>query len=359
MWIEDGLFETFGGDRGDVVERAWAAEVERDEREAGRVRARAPAARGSDCRESADLPLSVPEPPGRAELGPRPGASEELASKSPGETREAVASENGVELELLDLASSQRAAPNSMMRGALFPAIGRMKRPTYFEFVKLATQDGIDLFFRGRLLDQSDFDVFLTVLHLARKYGIHSAAGTILLVQPQALMVALGRQGGTNAQLWLEDALDRLLHAQIKLEDKRHRFAGSLLAQFKLPLEGKGPYEVVISRDLYRLFDADFTKIQWAERQALRGNPLALWLHGYFCTHTAEKLYYVKIETIHAWCGSRNTNMRDFGRKLKEALELVRTKTRAIHSWEITTDKRRVGERRLRVSRAAPASKVG
>lgn len=108
---------------------------------------------------------------------------------------------------------------------------------------------------------------------------------------------------------------------------------------------------MVISRDLYRLFDADFTKIQWAERQALRGSPLALWLHGYLCTHTAQNLYGVKIETVHALCGSRNKNMRDFGRELIEALELVRTKTRAIQSWDITTDKRRVSERLLKVTR--------
>jgi len=353
VWIEDGLVDTFGGDREDLIAREWAAELEREEREEARARARA--ARASRSRESADLPPAVPERPKPADVGSPLGGLQERAPKSPATICEDASNENDVELELLDLASSHRAAPNSMLRGALFPAIGRMKRPTFFEFVKLATQDGIDLFFRGRLLDQSDLDVSLTVLHLARKYGIHSAAGTILLLQPQALMLALGRQGGTNAQQWLEDALDRLLHAQIKLEDKRHRFAGSLLAQFKLPLEGKGPYEVVISRDLYRLFDADFTKIQWAERQALRGNPLALWLHGYFCTHTAEKLYLVKIETLHAWCGSRNTNMRDFGRELKEALELVRTKTRAIQTWEITNDKRRVGERLVKVNRAAPA----
>lgn len=362
MWNEDsgfddGLSSTFGGDLGDVVAREWAAECEREEREEGRARARAAKTTGS--RESAELPLSRHEQPGPEDLGARPGGSQVPASTSLAPTHEDVAAADDLMLELLDLASSLRAAPNSMLRGALFPAIGRMKRPTFFDFVKLATQGGIDLYFRGRLLDQSDLDVFLTVLHLARKYGSHSAAGTILLVQPHALMAALGRQGGTNARQWLEDALDRLLHAQIKLEDKRHRFAGSLLAQFNLPLDGKGPYEVVISRDLYRLFDADFTKIQWAERQALRGNPLALWLHGYFCTHTAQQLYYTKIETIHAWCGSRNTNMRDFGRELKEAVELVRAKTRAIQTWEITTDKRRVGERRLRVTRAGPGSNVG
>jgi hypothetical protein len=354
--FDDGLSSTFGGDLGDVVAREWAAEREREESEEGRARARAAMAYRS--RESAELPPSRHEQPGSVELGARPGGSQVPSSTSLAPVHQDVAAPEGLVLELLDLASSLRAAPNSMLRGALFPAIGRMTRPIIDNFVKVATQDGIDLYFRGRLLDQSDLDVFLTVLQLARKYGTHSAAGTILLLQPYPLMVALGRQAGKNAQQWLEDALDRLLHAQIKLEDKRHRFAGSLLAQFKMPLQEKGPYEIVISRDLYRLFDADFTKIQWAERQALRGSPLALWLHGYFCTHSAAKLYPLKIETIHAWCGSRNKNMRDFGRELIEALELVRTKTKAINSWEITTDKRRVGERRLKVTRAAPASKV-
>ena len=61
----------------------------------------------------------------------------------------------------------KRGAPNSFIRSALFAAIQSKDRQFLKEAV-LASQDGITIKYTGEQLNQSDLDVWETIVHLAR-----------------------------------------------------------------------------------------------------------------------------------------------------------------------------------------------
>ncbi|WP_419581661.1 plasmid replication initiator TrfA [Stutzerimonas stutzeri] len=64
-----------------------------------------------------------------------------------------------------------------------------------------------------------------------------------------------------------------------------------------------------------------FTDVDWSVRQALRGRPLAQWLHGFYATHARP--YDLKVETLHRLCGSRSACITDFKKDLRRALDCV------------------------------------
>ena len=78
--------------------------------------------------------------------------------------------------------------------------------------------------------------------------------------------------------------------------------------------EKTGEYKLVLDPTIIRLFQADdWTGLQMQERLALKGKPLAAWLHGFYSSHA--KPFPLKVETLHALSGSANKDMRDFKRR--------------------------------------------
>lgn len=59
-------------------------------------------------------------------------------------------------------------APNSFIRSALFAAI-QSKDRQYIKDTVLASQDGITVKFTGEQLNQTDLDVWETIVHMARE----------------------------------------------------------------------------------------------------------------------------------------------------------------------------------------------
>src|SRR5690606_25235753 len=64
-------------------------------------------------------------------------------------------------------AASGRAAPDGMLRSALFGSIGRGRRQ-YLREEKIASLQGIEVYYTGERLDQGDLDAWLSILHCTR-----------------------------------------------------------------------------------------------------------------------------------------------------------------------------------------------
>ena len=223
---------------------------------------------------------------------------------------------------------AKRGVPNAVLRGALFPAIQGKNRGGLLRQVLIATQDGVTIRYTGWQLDQADLDVWEHALHLART----QALGTKCYFTAHGFLKALGRQTGKSGHKWLGEALVRLAGAVVEITAGRQTYFGTLI-DHGFRDEDTGRYVVEINPKLAKFYGrSQWTQIDWAQRQALRRKPLALWLHGFYATHA--KPYPLTVEYLHKLSGSRNKQLRFFKRHLTQALTDLQ-QVGAIRSFEI------------------------
>jgi hypothetical protein len=205
-----------------------------------------------------------------------------------------------------------RGTPNSFLRSALFAAIqGKGRR--FLKNALLGAQKGYSVKFTGQQLDQSDLDVWEHAVHLARSHPL----GNVCCFRANAFLKAIGRSNGKKDYIWLNESLTRLVACAVEIRHGSKVFVGSLLSSAPRD-EQTGIYKLRLDPDTVKLYgSADWTGLQWREREALKGKPLALWLHGFFSSHAAP--YPLKVETLRELSGSTNKDTRDFKRRLKSA----------------------------------------
>ena len=227
---------------------------------------------------------------------------------------------------------AKRGAPNAVLRGALFPAIQGKNRVGLLRKELIATQDGVRIRYTGAQLDQADLDVWEHALHLART----QALGSECHFTAHGFLKALGRHTGTTAHEWLAEALDRLSATSVQITAGRRTYFGSLIEE-GVRDEETGRYVVVINPKLARFYGrSHWTQIDWAQRQALRRKPLALWLHGFYATHA--KPYSLTVEYLHKLSGSQTKRLRKFKENLSQALSDLQA-VGAIQGFEIRDDR--------------------
>lgn len=219
-----------------------------------------------------------------------------------------------------------RGVPNSVLRSALFGAIRRGKR-AYQDGVKKASVDGVTVVHTGPQLDQADLDVWEQCLHLARTGGL----GVEIRFTGHGFLKAIGRGTGKSQHEWLKSALRRLMTSLVELEDGKKAYAGQLLHHWYRD-EETGHHVMELNPKIAAMYGSNgWTQVEWEQRQALKKQPLAQWLHGFYSTHAAPFPY--KVETLHQLCGSGNTSLRDFRREIREALSAVAAVTGWV--WKI------------------------
>lgn len=221
-----------------------------------------------------------------------------------------------------------RGTPNSWLRGALFAAIqGKERKALKREL--LATVAGLQIYFTGWQLDQSDMDVWDTFVHLSRMQKL----GQRVEFSAHSLLVALGRNTGKSDHEWLKNCVARLYSAGVEITIDQHSYFGAMLKGERDEVSGR--YTIELDQKLLAMYSAGWTRIDWAERQALRRKPLALWLHGWYSSHA--KPYPLRVATVQRLSGCRNTQSASFRRQLVKALdELV--KIGALESWTFRDD---------------------
>jgi hypothetical protein len=206
-----------------------------------------------------------------------------------------------------------RGAPNSFLRSALFAAIqGKTRR--WMKKELLATMRGVAVSFTGQQLDQSDLDVWEQAVQLSR----HHPLGHICHFRANAFLTALGRRNGKTDYEWLHSAITRLIACAVEIRSGSRVFTGSVLSSCVRD-EASGIYKLTLDPQTVNLYrSTDWTAIQWQERQALIGKPLALWLHGFYSSHAEP--YPMKVETLKKLSGSGTKRLAKFKENLKAAL---------------------------------------
>ena len=225
---------------------------------------------------------------------------------------------------------AKRAAPNTVLRGALFAAI-QGKGRVALDRELLAAQQGVEIRYTGWQLTQSDLDVWEQALHLARSHPL----GTQCRFSAHGFLKALGRQTGKKDHEWLKSVFSRLSASDVQIRHEGRTYFGSLVER-GVRDEEAGRYVVEINPELAAFFGPTrWTQIDWEQRQRLRGKPLALWLHGFYASHAAP--HALTVAYLHKLSGSQTNRLRRFKESLAQALSDLQA-AGAIRGFEIQDD---------------------
>jgi hypothetical protein len=224
-----------------------------------------------------------------------------------------------------------RGTPNALLRSALFGAVQGSKRATYKKRTLLASVKGIEVRFLGVQLDQSDLDLWMEIVHLART----QIPGFPITFSASGMLKALQRCTGKNDHEWLKEAMARLGGAFVEITVKgHHTFGNNGFLRFYRD-EATKRYVVELSQPMLQLFADGYSYVDLRQRKKLRRKPLALWLHGYLCSH--KEPLPIKIETLRQLSGSADKSLSSFSQRLKGALAVL-VKASVIERFEVTEE---------------------
>ena len=213
-----------------------------------------------------------------------------------------------------------RGVPNVILRSALFGALRRGPRG-YVKTERMASVEGIEIFYTGQRLDQGDLDVWEILVHVAR----HLDLGNALRVTAYDLLMLLGQRdtGGRKGSRGTLDARITRMNAsavRVRLAG-RYSYEGSLLEHVCRDEETRH-YVIALNQKLLTLFgQSEYTLVDWTIRRALDGKPLAQWLHRFYSSHANP--YPIAVATLHKLCGSEAKQLFHFRLELRKALNAV------------------------------------
>ncbi|MBK9520651.1 MAG: Replication initiator protein A [Rhodocyclaceae bacterium] len=209
-----------------------------------------------------------------------------------------------------------RGIPNGALRSSLFGAIRRAPRK-FLKRTKLQSVNGLTIVFNGPRLSQSDLDVWEHCLHLARING----TGCQIRFTGYSFLKAIGRNTGKSDREWLKGVLLDLASSVVEISDGKRAYFGPLIhhgVRDEVTME----FVIEVNPRVAILYGADgWTQIEWAQRWALRRQPLAQWLHGFYSTHAEP--YPYKVETLRRLAGSENEHLYSFRQELRSAMSKV------------------------------------
>ena len=209
-----------------------------------------------------------------------------------------------------------RAVPNGFLRSALFGAIAKGRR-RYMDKELVAAVDGVEIRYTGQRLDQGDLDVWENVLHAVRTQKL----GSECRLTSYALLKLMGKTDTGKNRATLSARITRLVANALEVKQGRYSYMGSLITGAAKDEETQ-EWVIELNPKMRPLFAADqFTQVEWVVRHALDGHQLAQWLHGFYASHA--KPFPMRIETLHRLCGSEQSLMSDFAKKLRKALDAV------------------------------------
>lgn len=219
-----------------------------------------------------------------------------------------------------------RGVPNAVLRGALFGV--SISRKTYKKRTLIASTSEHEIRYKGETFNQTDLDLWETLLHLARLQPL----GTQVEFTAHSLLKELGRGTGKSQHEQLKEELMRLITGGVEVTwvKEKKAYAGNLVAGYFRDDE-TGRYVVKFNTDMTKLYGMGSTYIDWEQRKALGKNNLAKWLHGNYASNAVVLDY--KVETIRSLSGS-GSPLKEFRRMLKAALDQL-VEIGAIRSWSI------------------------
>lgn len=213
-----------------------------------------------------------------------------------------------------------RAIPNHLARSALYRVMDKRKPREMLKDVPVATIGHATIKYRGEELRQDDADVFLQLIHLARNQPLDSP-----IVFTKARMVSeLGWTKNTKSAERLHECLMRSAASLLSITTEEGGFTGRLIDRFEWRNEMTGVEDKVwriwLDPKILFLFGANtYSWIEWETR--IQMGPLAKWLHAYYSTH--KDPFDIKVETLMLACGTSRTDINQFARDLKIALNEI------------------------------------
>jgi hypothetical protein len=209
-----------------------------------------------------------------------------------------------------------RGVPNGVLRSALFGAIRKGRRQALNgQIIPVSALENITIRYTGWRLDQADLDVWEQCLHLARAEGL----GCRIRFSAGSFLKSIGRNTSGANHEWLKSVFRRLTATAVEIKEDRRAYAGPLLHHWARDDE-TGQHVIELNPEIVRLYGpGGWTQIEWDQRRALKGRPLAQWLHGFYSTHA--EAFPLKVETLHRLCGSESERMDHFRQELREAFE--------------------------------------
>lgn len=234
-----------------------------------------------------------------------------------------------------DWPNTEEGQPDaSMLRTVLFPAIQDKERK-YLKSARLGTLGDRDISFMGMQLNQSDLDVWEYALALASQ----DASGHRCVLTSDRFLTGLRRPTDARHHEWLKHAIDRLCGCLVLVVHGKLEYFGKLIKDGESPVRD-GYWRLNLNPELTRLYTVrHWTAMDWAQRHKLRGRPLALWLHAYYCGPFRREP--LKVRTLHGMSGSAAASPRCFKVALKGAFRALKG-SGAVDDWEIVDDLVRV-----------------
>ena len=227
----------------------------------------------------------------------------------------------------------ERGTPNCFLRSALFAAIYGNKSRRYLKNALLAVQGDITIRYTGEQLSQSDLDLVMAALHLARQHPL----GAICHFRGYAFLKSMGRSNNADNYAWMSATIKRLIACAVEIRLGQRVFDGSILSSC-IRDEGSDVYKLTFDPHFVKLFGAnDWTAIDWNIRRKLTRSPLAQWIYDYAASHIGTK---IKLETLQKLSGRGDDTPKIFNkavRRAKAMLEKAKAATIAIDAAGLVT----------------------
>lgn len=210
----------------------------------------------------------------------------------------------------------KRGTPNCFLRSALFSAIYGNTERKHLKNALLAVQGDVSITYTGEQLSQSDLDVVMAALHLARQQPL----GHVCQFRGYTFLKILGRSDNKANYLWLNATFDRLIACLVKIRLRQQVFTGSILSSCSRD-EESDVYKLVFDPDFVKLFGrSDWTAVDWSTRQRLTRSPLAQWIYDYAVSHVGT---VVKLETLQRLSGREGDTPKVFTQAFQRAKAML------------------------------------
>jgi len=253
-------------------------------------------------------------------------AKKHITSRQEKEKAEADAKLLGTAIQQLlpDIFEEKRAIPNCFLRGALFGMV-RKGRRSLVKDLPIFSMSQYEISFSGEHLDQNDLELWDTLIYLAKDRNVDSELRITLYDLCQQMRMP---DNGINRKTLIA-RIKRLAFGQVSIKINKTEYFGSLIDDGYIDTIGDGKLVIRYNKKLAPLFtDNDYTFISVDIRHLLGDNQLARWLYNFYESHKEPMPF--AIDFLQKLCRSE-TEAKDFKRKLKHALELVKNAHRAVN----------------------------
>jgi len=222
-----------------------------------------------------------------------------------------------IQLDFWD--DGKRAAPSAVFRSALFPVINPKQKENrvFLENKKLGSVSGVTVFFTGKQFDQTDLDIYLELLNLAKPLPV----GEPVKFSAHGLLKALGIPTGGSNHKRLHSVLIRLCGGVVDMTDHKKRYFGQLL-HGGIREELTNHYQIKLNPDFAQFFNGLWSSVDKEQRHALGRNLTAKALHSYYSSHAAPTAH--KYETLAELLGLSNRNKRQLKADIIKAHEALK-----------------------------------